>query len=113
MNARFDSQLQPRVSPTRRSAMLAGLAAGAAALGVAELLAGILPGASSPIIAIGDGVIALQPPGAKQFVVELFGEADKLLLTLFIAAVALGAAVGLRGRVGNRRRGPSGSSRNV
>ena len=81
-------------SPTRRQAILAGLAAGAAALGVAELLAGILPGAASPIIAIGDLVIALQPPGAKQFVVDLFGEADKLLLNLVIAGVALAAAAG-------------------
>jgi DMSO/TMAO reductase YedYZ molybdopterin-dependent catalytic subunit len=77
-----------------RQAALAGLAAGAAALGAAELLAGILPGAASPIIAIGDLVIALQPPGAKQFVVDLFGEADKLLLNLVIAGVALAAAAG-------------------
>ncbi|CAN5289529.1 sulfite oxidase [soil metagenome] len=89
------SEPQPRALLGRRAAMLAGVTAGAAALGTAELLAGLLPGAASPIIAIGDTVIALQPPGAKQFVVELFGEADKLLLTLFIAAVALAAAAGL------------------
>ena len=77
--------------PSRRSAALAGLAAGAAALGGAELLAGILPGAASPIIAVGDLVIALQPPGAKQFVVDLFGEADKLILNLLIVAVAIAA----------------------
>src|ERR671914_384228 len=75
-----------------RGSALAGLAAGAAALGAAELLAGVLPFAASPIIAIGDLVISLQPPGAKQFVVDLFGEADKLLLNLLIVAVALGAA---------------------
>ncbi len=74
---------------------LAGLAAGAAALGAAELLAGVLPGAASPIIAVGDLVIALQPPGAKQFVVDLFGEADKLVLNLFIAAVAVALTAGL------------------
>ena len=81
--------------PSRRSAAIAGLAAGAAALGIAELLAGVLPGAASPIIAVGDLVIFLQPPGAKQFVVDLFGEADKLVLNLFIAAVAVGLAAGL------------------
>ena len=81
--------------PPRRVAVLAGVAAGAAALGAAELLAGLLPGAASPIIAVGDLVIALQPPGAKQFVVELFGEADKLLLNVLIAVVALGLAAGL------------------
>jgi DMSO/TMAO reductase YedYZ molybdopterin-dependent catalytic subunit len=71
---------------------IAGVVAGAAALGIAELAAGILPGAASPIIAVGDTVIALQPPGAKQFVVDLFGEADKLVLNLLIAAVAVAGA---------------------
>ncbi len=91
-------------APTRRSAAIAGVAAGAAAVGGAELLAGVLPEAASPVIAIGDLVIALQPPGAKQFVVDLFGEADKLLLNLFIVAVALAAAAGL-GILARRRLG--------
>ena len=81
--------------PSPASGALAGLAAGAAALGGAELLAGLLPGAASPIIAIGDTVIALQPPGAKQFVVDLFGEADKLVLNLVIAGVAVAGAAGI------------------
>jgi DMSO/TMAO reductase YedYZ molybdopterin-dependent catalytic subunit len=87
-----------------RSAAIAGVAAGAAAIGAAELLAGVLPQAASPIIAIGDLVIALQPPGAKQLVVDLFGEADKLLLNLFIVAVALAVAAGL-GVLARRRPG--------
>jgi len=87
--------LSPARTPSALAAALAGVAAGAAALGVAELLAGLVPGASSPIIAIGDLVISLQPPGAKQFVVELFGEADKLLLNLLIAVVGLAATAGL------------------
>jgi hypothetical protein len=93
----------------RHIAAIAGVAAGAAAVGGAELLAGILPEAASPVIAIGDLVIALQPPGAKQFVVDLFGEADKLLLNLFIVGVALAAAAGLgilaRSRLGLARIG--------
>jgi len=91
---------RPPQIPSRRAAAVAGLAAGAAAVGGAELLAGILPGAASPVIAVGDLVIALQPAGAKQFVVELVGEADKLLLNLFIAAVAvtLAAALGVLAR---------------
>jgi DMSO/TMAO reductase YedYZ molybdopterin-dependent catalytic subunit len=42
-------------------------------------------------------VIELQPPGAKQLVVDLFGEADKLVLNLAVAAMALaiGAALGV------------------
>ena len=90
-----------RTIPVGRAA-LAGVAGGALALGIAELLAGLLPGAASPIIAVGDLVIALQPPGAKQFVVDLFGTADKLVLNLFIVAVAIGAA-GLGGVLGRTR----------
>ena len=85
----------PKPIPSRTAAAIAGIAAGAAALGVAELLAGLLPGAASPIIAVGDLVIALQPPGAKQFVVDLVGEADKLVLNLFIAAVAVAITAGI------------------
>src|SRR5690606_33941030 len=92
------------VAPRARTAAVAGFAAGAAAIGAAELLAGVLPEAASPIIAIGDLVIALQPPGAKQFVVDLFGEADKLLLNLLIVAVALAVAAGL-GVLARRRLG--------
>ena len=83
------------VQVSRRSAALAGAAAGAAALGIGEFVAAIVPGATSPILAVGDTVIALQPAGAKQFVVDLFGEADKLLLNLFIAAVAVALAAGV------------------
>ena len=81
--------------PSRPVASVAGVAAGAAAIGGAELLAGLLPGAASPIIAVGDLVISLQPPGAKQFVVDLFGEADKVLLNVLIVAVAMVMAAGL------------------
>jgi DMSO/TMAO reductase YedYZ molybdopterin-dependent catalytic subunit len=101
-----------RAEVSRPAAAVAGVAAGAAALGAAELLAGLLPGAASPIIAIGDLIIFLQPPGAKQFVVDLFGEADKLLLNLLIVAVALAVAAGLgllaRRRVGLARLGFAG-----
>ena len=89
-----DGIAAPPIPPVR-SAAIAGAAAGAAAVGGAELLAGVLPEAASPVIAIGDLVISLQPPGAKQFIVDLFGEADKLLLNLFIVAVAVGVAAGL------------------
>jgi len=86
---------EPDPTPSVRAAALAGVAAGAAALGAAELLAGLIPGAASPIIAIGDLAISLQPPGAKQFVVDLIGEADKVALNLVIALVGLGFTAGL------------------
>jgi DMSO/TMAO reductase YedYZ molybdopterin-dependent catalytic subunit len=88
---------EPGPRPSRLTAALAGLVAGGLGVGVAELIAGLLPGAPSLVLAIGSGVIELQPPGAKQFVVDLFGEADKLVLNLAVAAAALaiGAALGV------------------
>jgi DMSO/TMAO reductase YedYZ molybdopterin-dependent catalytic subunit len=83
------------VVPTRMAAAICGVAAGVAALGVSELVAALLPGATSPILAVGDTVIALQPAGAKQFVVDLFGEADKLVLNVFIGLVAAALAGGV------------------
>ena len=81
-------------------AAVAGAAAGAVALGVSELLAGLMPGAPSLVSAMGALVIALQPPGAKDLVVALFGTADKAALTLAVvgAGLALAALAGATGR---------------
>lgn len=87
-----------------RSADIAAAAAGAIAAGVtisfAELLAALVQGAPSLVIAIGDLVIDLQPPGAKDLMVSLFGDADKLVLNVMIvvAAVVIAALVGAAAR---------------
>jgi DMSO/TMAO reductase YedYZ molybdopterin-dependent catalytic subunit len=100
----------PTTSPaptaaTSRSADLAAFVAGglAAALGIAigELIAGLVAGAPSLVTAIGDFVIENQPPGAKELVVELFGESDKLALTMGITATAILIA-GVLGLIGRR-----------
>ncbi|MES2209203.1 MAG: molybdopterin-dependent oxidoreductase [Chloroflexota bacterium] len=90
--------LQP--GPNRRAAALVGMVATGAALAAGELLAGVLAGVPSPILSVGRQVIDLQPPGAKEFVVSLFGTADKLALEILVLTVALvvGACVGLIGR---------------
>jgi DMSO/TMAO reductase YedYZ molybdopterin-dependent catalytic subunit len=85
-------------------AALSGLLAGALGVGLSELLAGVVNGAPSLILSIGSLVISRQPPGAKQFVVDLFGDADKLVLNLAVLVIALliGAGLGilaLRSRV--------------
>ena len=79
---------------------LVGAAAAAGALGASELLAGLLPGGSSLVAAVGQVAIDLQPPGAKDVVVSLFGTNDKLVLELFVVAVGLliGAWLGLLAR---------------
>jgi len=70
-------------------AALAGAVAGAISIAVAELVAGLVPGAPSLVLAIGALVIDLQPPGAKDLVVDLFGTNDKLALNILITAAAL------------------------
>ena len=86
----------------RRDALaaIAGIVAAGTALGVSELLAGLLPGATSLVASVGQVVINLQPPGAKDVVVSLFGTNDKLALELFIVGLALliGAGLGLAAR---------------
>jgi len=87
-----------------RSADVAAFVAGglAAALGIAisELMAGLIPGAPSLIIAIGDFVIENQPPGAKELIVELFGTNNKLALNagILITAILIAGLLGTAGR---------------
>jgi DMSO/TMAO reductase YedYZ molybdopterin-dependent catalytic subunit len=81
--------------PSRGAAAVAGIVAGGVALGATELLAGALPGAPSVVLEIGAFLISLQPPGAKQIVVDLFGTADKLALNVAIVLGALVLAAGL------------------
>jgi DMSO/TMAO reductase YedYZ molybdopterin-dependent catalytic subunit len=87
----------------RPLAALAGLLAAAVALGVAELVAGVVGAASSPVIAVGDAVITLTPEPVKAFAIRTFGANDKFALvigTLVIIAVysLLVGLAGLRDR---------------
>ena len=92
---------QPLRAP-RSAAAFAGVAATGAALGTGELLAGLVPGIPSPILAVGRFVIDLQPPGAKELVVSIFGTADKLALEVLVLAVALAIGAGLGILAGSR-----------
>ena len=78
-------------------AALAGLLAAAVALGVGELVAGLVGPASSPVVAVGNAAITLTPESLKSFAIEQFGEDDKIVLIggvlVVIALYAL--AVGL------------------
>jgi DMSO/TMAO reductase YedYZ molybdopterin-dependent catalytic subunit len=84
----------PPPAPASRAAF-AGLVATASAIATGELLAGLLPGIPSPILAVGRVVIDLQPAGAKELVVSIFGTADKLALEVLVLAVALAVGAGL------------------
>ena len=76
-----------------------GVAAAAVAIGVGELVAALLNNGSI-ITAVGALVISLQPPGAKDLMVSLFGENDKLALQVatLIGGLLVGALLGLLAR---------------
>ncbi len=82
------------------SAAIAGIVATLTALGVSELLAGLLPGASSLLAAVAQVLVDNQPPGAKDVAVALFGTNDKLAFEILIVLIAglIGAGLGLLAR---------------
>ena len=90
-------------APRRLLAALAGVISAAVALGAAELVAGLIGPASSPVIAVGNAAIPLTPEPVKAFAIATFGEADKIalvvgtLVVIALYAVAVGL-VGLRNR---------------
>ena len=76
-----------------RRGALAGLLACGAALGAAELLAGVVGGQSSPLVAVGGAAIDATPEWLKEFAIRTFGERDKLALLAGMAVVLAGFAV--------------------
>src|SRR6187551_2465500 len=84
---------------SRLSWAACGMAAAAVAIGVGEIVAALM-GGMSIVSAVGALVIALQPPGAKDLMVSLFGENDKLALEVgvFVGGVLVGGLLGLVGR---------------
>jgi DMSO/TMAO reductase YedYZ molybdopterin-dependent catalytic subunit len=66
---------------------LAGLLAAAAAIGVAQLVAGVTGPAGEPVIAVGSAAIDLTPIPVKDFAIQHFGSHDKAVLLAGIYAV--------------------------
>ncbi len=93
----------------RSLAALAGLLAAAVALGVAELVAGLVGPASSPVIAVGDAAIARVPESVKAFAIRTFADDDKVALVVgtLVVVAAYAVLVGLVG-LRNRRLGVLG-----
>lgn len=79
---------------------IAGALSSGLALGVSELVAGLFVPFPSLIEGLGNFVVDNSPPALKDFAIEVFGTADKLVLLISIAVVtlALGAAVGVAAR---------------
>jgi DMSO/TMAO reductase YedYZ molybdopterin-dependent catalytic subunit len=72
------------------------------AVGVAQLAAGIVGEASSPLIAVGGAVIDASPEWLKSFAIQTFGTHDKTALLTGIGVLLALAAIGL-GAVSARR----------
>jgi DMSO/TMAO reductase YedYZ molybdopterin-dependent catalytic subunit len=74
--------------------MVAGLLAAAVAVGVGQLVAGVVAPDSSPVVAVGEASIDLTPPPVKDFAISAFGSNDKVVLvTGILAVLAVFAAI--------------------
>ncbi|WP_459548543.1 molybdopterin-dependent oxidoreductase [Nocardia sp. X0981] len=89
------------------AAVLSGLAAAAVVLGVGELFAGLIDPDAAPFPALGAVVVDHTPQALREFAIERFGTADKLVLFLCMGVVTavLGGVIGLL-----ERRRPYGSA---
>lgn len=77
-----------------------GLATAAAALGAAELTAGLARKFASPITQVGNRVIDAAPPWLKTFAIEKFGTNDKKVLigSVFVVLLIFAAVLGILSR---------------
>ena len=81
---------------------LAGLLAGAVAVGVGQFVASLGAQDSSPVIAVGESAVGLAPPAVKDFAINEFGSNDKLVLLIGIYAL-LGVYAIVVGLLGSQR----------
>jgi DMSO/TMAO reductase YedYZ molybdopterin-dependent catalytic subunit len=82
--------------------IVAGLLAGAAAIAVAQLAAGLTGPVGSPVVDVGQAAIDLSPPAVKDFAISTFGPHDKVVLVTGILVV-LGIFAAVAGAVAMRR----------
>ena len=84
---------------TRRAlaGAVSGVLAAAAALGVAQLVAGVTGPLGSPVVAVGEVAINLTPVPVKDFVIAHVGSHDKQVLVagILVVLAAFAAAVGM------------------
>jgi DMSO/TMAO reductase YedYZ molybdopterin-dependent catalytic subunit len=85
--------------PTRGAGRgaISGILAGAVAVGISQLVAGITGPGGAPVVAVGEASIDAAPPAVKNFAISAFGSNDKLVLLCGIGAVLtiLAAVIGV------------------
>ncbi|MEV3977249.1 molybdopterin-dependent oxidoreductase [Nonomuraea sp. NPDC049758] len=79
---------------------LAGLTAGALALGIAQLVAGLAGPETFPVVAVGDAAVDLTPAPVKDFAINTFGENDKTVLVggVLVVLAGIAAVIGVLAR---------------
>ena len=86
------------MNKTREAAgALAGLLAGAVALGVSELTAAATGARGAPVVAVGETAINLTPVPVKEFAITHFGTHDKeaLIIGILVLLAGFAAVIGL------------------
>ena len=73
----------------------AGILAGGLALGIAQLVAGLISSGSSPVVAVGQLSIDFTPPAIKNFAISTFGSHDKVVLVGGILVILAVFAAGI------------------
>jgi DMSO/TMAO reductase YedYZ molybdopterin-dependent catalytic subunit len=94
----------PRARRRAGLGAIAGVLAGATALGVGQLVAGLTGANGSPVVAVGQLQIDFTPPWLKNFAINEFGSDDKLVLVSGILVV-LGIFAAVLGVAATRRLG--------
>jgi DMSO/TMAO reductase YedYZ molybdopterin-dependent catalytic subunit len=81
-----------------------GLLSTLAGLAVAELIVGLIRGANSPVVPVGQEVIDIVPPAVKDWAIDWFGTADKAVLIIgtLLSLAVVGSIVGNLAIKGNR-----------
>ncbi|WP_239136643.1 molybdopterin-dependent oxidoreductase [Sphaerisporangium rufum] len=97
-----DNEVRPRGQAW--AAAVIGLVAGAAGLGVAELVAGALAPKASPVTVVAGVAVDSSPAPLKEWAIRTFGTNDKTVLVGGILVVLVLIAAGL-GVLGRRRPG--------
>jgi DMSO/TMAO reductase YedYZ molybdopterin-dependent catalytic subunit len=95
--------MHDRLYGSRRHGVALGLVATFAGLAAAELVAGLVRGAASPVLPVGQEVIDVVPRPVKNWAIETFGTADKAVLILgtLTSLAVIGSIIGIlavRGR---------------
>ncbi|MFP5308092.1 MAG: molybdopterin-dependent oxidoreductase [Actinomycetes bacterium] len=89
---------RPQPAPRRRRAAGAGALAVAASLALGELVAAVVGGVPSLVLAVSSLVVPVVPPAVESWAIQTFGTDDKAVLAAgtVVLALLIGAATGLR-----------------